>query len=487
MRPVTFNDFRGLDLRRNKEASDPRTLLTSTNIDIRSGGQIVARDGLKKVATLDSESVGLYSANGVLRSVIPCGHSIPGATVGEVLVMYDAIGDSDSVAYPTSVIDRVTAVETIGASAISGVYPYVVIKRTNGTYEHHWIRSAPVPTAGSPPTPSTDPVNTKVSLPFQPGADLLKLQYKLWATDNLNGAVRFSSTLNGPSDWTNEADAGYLPVLQHVSGSRTIRALGYFNGLLVVLFADAIQLWFVDPDPSRHALQRVMNGPGTDTPGATENVLGDLMYFSRGGFRSLKTVIQTGEPREGDVGAKIQALTSEIDTTTATPIALWSQARSQYLCAVGSTIYAYTLSEIAKQKDWSTWVLPFTVDYMVEHNGQLFVRSGDDVYRFDPDQTTDDGTAITWRLRFQYIDLGSKMRKQWNFLRLVQTGTSRVNFYYDARDPSAVMVGPELVNSTQTLDPSYIGLVTESMSIEFTGTGRWQLDSFTLDAAELSW
>lgn len=486
MKPQPYSEFTGYDLRRSKEASDSKSQLVAKNVDVLPGFRVRARDGLKKVAVLDANSVGLYAANGNLRALIPAGNSLPGGTSGETFIMYDAIGDGTI--YALGSILRLAAVETVGASATTGVHPYVVIERTAGVYEHHWIVDVPVPTAGSPPTPSVDPVSTRVALPFTPGPDIIKMSYKVWATDNINGAVWFSSTVNGPTDWRAVNDAGFLPVLQHVSGSRTITGLGYYENNLVVMFADAIQIWHVDVNPALHALLRVLNGPGTDAPGATENVLGDLFYYSRGGFRSLKTVVYTGQLREGDIGSYIQALTSGMDITTYKPVALWSQSRSQYLCAVGTTVFVFTNSPEAKQKTWSIWNLPVPVEYMVEHQGQLYIRSGVNVYRFEPTQITDDGTDITFEFRSQFLSAVPGVHQQINFIDVVQTGTSQIDFYFDPTDDTNYIEGPSVTDSTLAQEKIYVGVMAPSVSVRFTGTvsaSRWTLDSFTLWAQSL--
>jgi hypothetical protein len=51
-----------------------------------------------------------------------------------------------------------------------------------------------------------------------------------------------------------------------------------------------VEIWrvFADPTRSDFGIDKVMDGPGTQAPRSIVNVLGDLFYFSRGGFRSLK-------------------------------------------------------------------------------------------------------------------------------------------------------------------------------------------------------
>jgi hypothetical protein len=57
---------------------------------------------------------------------------------------------------------------------------------------------------------------------------------KLWATDTFDNAVRYSSVVNGPTDWTLPDDAGELPIGGHVSGNRVVTGLGQIESKLAV-------------------------------------------------------------------------------------------------------------------------------------------------------------------------------------------------------------------------------------------------------------
>lgn len=465
---LTYENFRGKDLRKLNVRGDAKTSRIATNLDLTTGGGYRTRDGLVEVCTLHAQSVGLYAVGGFLRSVVPGGHSIQNEQTP--FVLYDPIGDG--VAYPLDTIEKVHVAEIMGASALTGVFPYLSIETVTGRIEHHWIRETPFVASTA--------VSSKIDLPYSPAPALVKHNGRLWSADQVNGAVRFNSIINGPSDWTLEKDAGNLPVLQFATGNRAIHGLGVYNDLLAVFFGDSTQLYEVPANPALHRQRKVLYGPGTTTPNTVQNVLGDLFYFSRGGFRALSIANQIGEFREGDIGAPVQDETKDLSLVQA-PIALWSQTRSQYLCAFGSTIEVFTYSTLNKVQGWTKWELPVTVEYMVELEGVLYIRSGDTVYKFDPEADDDYGTDIDFTLRTQSLDLRDPGReKMIETIHLVQSGACSIKFLVDPRNDNTFVSGPNVSGMTSSLDGIGADLITKALAIEFTGTGSWQFDSYSL-------
>lgn len=474
----------GCDDRATTDTGNPKSIRTAINLDLKTDGTVWERDGMKPIATMDSNSVGLYTVNGVLRSVIPGGHSLRNSQMADgITLAYDAVGDGTIYGFGT-IID-VPSVSSWGADPASGVYPYIVIKRSNLTYEHHWITHVPVPTTnGAPPPPylpSNTAVNTKVSLPFPPGASILKLQSKIYGIDNTNGVLRFSSTANGPSDWTLQSDAGFLAVLQNVTGDRNMTALGFYDTQAAVFFSDSIQLWQLYADPGRDELVRVLPGPGTIAPRAVSNVRGDTFYFSRGTVSSLRKVARTGQLQDGDIGAPIADTTRQY--TGVTPIAIWSQTRSQYIIAFGTNVWLYTTSPVSKVTGWTQWQLPVTVDFMVELDGQLYIRSANTLYRMTAGYA--DGTSFTFQP--QFITCGnSKLRKLFSTMSVSMFGAATITFLDDVRDPTITDAGFTADGVTGPLDDIYVGITTEAICPQFTGliganpNQKFKLDGFNL-------
>lgn len=462
-----FDGWDGLDNRAFLDNNDPKTLRVATNVDLLSDGSIVGRDGLRLVATIDSQSVGLYSVGGWLRAVITAGQSKPASAQGTVPIIYDAVGDGTT--YGPTTISRVSSVSSWDADSATGIYPVIMLQRNTGVYELHWIKDTPVPAVnGAPPppyVPSTDPVSTKVSLPFKPGETLLKIQEKMCVVDNTNGAVWFCSTVNGITDFTTPADAGFLPVIRHATGDRTIQGLSFYDDLMAVCFSDSIQLWQMHPDPAQMQLTRVLNGPGIQYPGSLANVRGDLYYFSRGTFSALRRSSFNGQLMHGDIGAKVAQDTAAFTTR---PIGLWSQARSAYYCFFGNEVWRYLTSTEAKKTGWTRYTLPtgIVVTDAVEHLGQLYVRSGNSVYRFEANYA--DGSTYTVETHFLDFDAPSEV-KFVTTMDFSGTGTPSVYCLPDMRDPTISEKLCTLDGTTSSMFDVAILEHSEAPSFRFTG------------------
>jgi hypothetical protein len=386
-------------------------------------------------------------------------------------------------AYPTGALKALHAVELMGVDSRQGGWPYIVVERyrepgnpSAGTYyEHHWIKRLATSTA-LPPL-------TYITLPFSPGRTLAKSTGRLFAGDAANGVVRFSSIQFGPSDWNTEGDAGFLPTLSHVAGRRDAQGLGFYDGQLAVIYADSVQLWALAADPAEMALSRVLYGPGTEQPLTVANVLGDLFYFTAGGFRSLRTQTISGKIQEqDDIGGDIVELTKN---ETARGIALWSQKRGQYLCAFGSRVYAFRYAPQLKVRGWTTWELGVPVDYMLESAGVLYIRSGNTLYRFNPEH--EDGSTFTLETQF----LGGKdtyARKRFDWLEAMQQGTSKVRFFVNPRNTDHYLNGPTIKGSTTTVDHIPVGALTQAIRVRFQGdAGRWNLGQIALRFTDTRW
>ncbi len=473
MPTITYEKFTGKDLRRLASRSDMASARVATNLDLTTGGGYRTRDGLVRVTELIPESIGLYTIGGFLRSVVPGGQGLQSPQNSYVL--YDPIGKG--VAYPLDQVVKLHSAQPIGASALVGVFPYVGLELESGVIEHHWIREYPVD--------ATDPVNSFVSLTFAAGTPLTKMNNRMWAADQANGVVRFTSIGGGPADWITADDAGFLPVLQHATGTRLITGLSFYNELLAVFFGESIQLYSVPADPDQHILTKTLHGPGTSNPNTVQNVVGDLYYFSRGGFRSLSIANSVGEFREGDIGARIQEETDALSLTPA-PVSLWSQARSQYITAFGTTVEVYTFSPLGKISGWTKWELPVAVEYMVELEGVLYIRSGNIVYKFDPTSDNDLGVKIPFALTTQFSDGKDTDRyKMFDTIALTQSGTCSIRYLTDPRRSSVFVNGPTISGDTSSLDSIGCDITSKELALQITGNGAWHFDAWSLRSRTL--
>ena len=468
---VVVGDFVGLDLRRGIDASIPNTLREATNLDLTTGGGLRSRAQLRPYATVDATSVGLYVANGFLRTAVP----VPASdtfTNPPPGMRYDWFSNQAAGGNSGAPL-QMTGVQ------VWNRVPYIVVRKyldplntsLGFTYEHHYtpeVSSYSIASIGK----------THVTTPFTPGPYLFAMSRKLIAHDSSTNDVWYSSSINGPTDWSNSGDAGYLPVSQHLNGDPEVRGFSYFGSKLAVFFRDAVQLWSFFTDPADNEVSDIIGGAGTEQSGSIVNMMGDSLYFAQGGFRSLSVVVASGQAQDGDIGVNIQAETSQLDLSNVQLVSLWSSSRAQYMCAIGTTMYVFTNSTQAKVQGWTKYTLPFSISHMVEFRGRVYVRSGNTIYVFDP--TFNGESNYAWTARFPYLYAGEPGRKkQWIAYETQQSGTQNLTIYPNVRNEAITYSGPTVTGSTIGVNHIPLAIVSDAISPKMTGTGTWQMDGFS--------
>jgi len=479
-----MENFGGLDLTAIRSVAKPNSLRDAKNVDLTAFNTVKARDGLRKIATLHPQSVGLYAANGFLRSVIPSG-SAAYKQFQPAEVFYDRIGDSILNDFPSRTFDaagtlisgiaRLHDTLTYEVDRDSFGIPYVVIEMWNGEIHHHYLDYDKA-------TPINDPINSRIGLGFTAAPGLIKIKEKIYAPDKLNGSVHFSAAVK-PRDWTTAGDAGFIAVGRSATGDRTVTGLSMHNDKLIVAFPDSVQIWNVEPNQNLNGLIQAIQGPGTQFGKTLKNVVGDVLMYTDGGFRSLASATVENELREGDIGSFIEPLTRNETASADNVQAIWSQARAQYLCAfngIGNTsrVYAFKRLPARKVAGWTYWDLPIRVDYWTELNGDLFIRSGDDVYKMEKECVEDDGQDVNWRVetqRFGSQQVGSM--KRWDWFDIIQTGTSKASMLLDINAPTETRIA---TITDSTLDEGWVPMMdrSQTLGMVFDGTGAWELESF---------
>jgi len=483
--------FLGIDRRIRQTDADLNTFYTATNVNITIGGRIERRDGLKKHAIVPQGTIGLYSIAGKLRVAGPSGNSLSLQMPPNISL--DEFGDSNTDVTPLTRYTRVSDYTDWDAAPTTGAQPYLVLETTSGQYIHHWINKIP----DNP----TDAVATLIQLGFDSGADIEKLQGKLWSANKFSGTVHHSSTVFGPAVWDETIapdDAGFISPLEHASSDPLITGLKVHQGKLLVVYDDAIQVWKVDPDPKLNQYLTSYDGPGTKVFESFRTVIGDVFYFSLGGFRSLATQTVTGELREGDIGTTIQELTNDFRKAVNGDVrALWSQARSQYICIFNdtdtgtSTAFVYTHVPTFGISGWTQWELPLIAEYIVEHDENLYIRSGNTIYQFDPTYEWDDvgdvPLDVTGTIVIQFVTAGARRRpKQWLALDIVQEGSCDITLLPDPRDRNIEMpIAFNIDGSTQDMGSIPINAFAYSIAIRLEAKLPWEFGALDINVSVL--
>lgn len=260
----------------------------------------------------------------------------------------------------------------------------------------------------------------------------MKQSQKIFAAGTDGTTVRYCKT-GDPRDWTAVTDAGFLLVGLYARGSDQVTALGlYGNRSLVVFFSDNSQLWATDPNPTNMSLTWNIEGVGTIFAKAHGPVSHDLFFLAQTGFRSASVQQLTNNVQEADIGSAIDSLVRADFATTDDPIAMYYPKLGQFVCFNGNRAWVYSFSRASKLSAWSKYTFPFTVDDACVLNQELYVRTGNDVYKLT-DAVTKDGVSSIPRVDvLMYFQDGKRpgVSKMFTGLDVIGTGTPTISYQF---------------------------------------------------------
>lgn len=364
-----------MDLRKGPAVSDANRLQVLSNGYITTGLAIAKRPGLTKIATLESGTKGLYAANGVLNTFY-CGA--------------DEITHANTLFKANRLINSNLAVTKVHYATMYQGYIYVVVTHSDGSIRHHYLDSSTATLIPDSNCPNT--------------VACIKMASKIFAVGKNGDVVRYCKT-GDCRDWSASDDAGFLPTGLNAQGDREANALGIYKKSLVVMSADSAQIWAVDPDPNAMGLEDTVANVGSSFPRTVCNVSGDLYFLSDYGFRSITTVAYTDNLADVDIGSPIDTIVREkLKNTTDTPQSFYFYGTGQYVTCIGKQLYVYSVSQTAKVKAWSLYVLPEEVDNVAQLGQDMYLRCGDTVYKLDSESYTDDGQQFETRIQIPYMD-----------------------------------------------------------------------------------
>ncbi|MDE2468569.1 MAG: hypothetical protein KGL35_07465, partial [Bradyrhizobium sp.] len=202
---------------------------------------------------------------------------------------------------------------------------------------------------------------------------------KIYAINN--GQVNFCATDN-PTDWSTPSDAGFLPIDMQAVSDQVATGLGMYRGNLVVLMPSGIQIWQIDPDPSKMALLDYLNGYGTPYQRSHYSTVDDLYFLSPLGIRSVSVSAGTANMNGGDIGTPIDKIVQTYLETVPTgfdPIGYYYAGMGQYwlIADVGgssTTVYVLTQSQVAQLSEWSQYVFPVAITDVTTLDGVMYIR-----------------------------------------------------------------------------------------------------------------
>lgn len=420
MGQITFDRFDlGIDLRKGASVSDANRLRDMKNAYVTTGLATEKRPGLTKVTELTPGTVGLSTAFGYFVTF----YERPHGDVSTIAHTDPRFLASKLVRPVGSVLPPLTDINFVdvfnGAMYVSAAHGSPAVSA------HHYLDNG------------TDTYVADANCPHT--AAVIKLASKIFAVGaGIGDVVRYCKT-GAPRDWTTANDAGFLPTGLNSRGDRKTNALGTYQKKLVALSKDGAQVWVVDPDPTLMKLDDAVENVGTSFPRTVANVAGDLHFLSDYGFRSITTLQLTSNLADVDVGSPIDSLVRpETKVPGVAPKSFYFYGTGQYICAIGNRLFVYSISRTSKIAAWSQYFLPMPVDAFTELGQELYIRSGNSVYKLDPAAHTDDGTQFEVLIDLPYMDFKKPgAEKQITGVDVVIEGRCEFSIGFDVRDPDA--------------------------------------------------
>lgn len=426
MASIVFNRFDlGIDLRKDAAVSDANRLREMKNAYVTTGLTTAKRPGFRHFVTLEPGTKGLFAALGKLHTFYGVG------TVKHENPMFEA--------HKVAPNDGEKALKDVWYTDVFSNFLYTAVEYEDGSVLHHYLDGA---SAGTQITDANCP-HTKA---------LYKTQSKIFAVGRDGDVVRFCAA-GRPRDWSTSNDAGFIPTGMNARGDRAATAIGLQRGRLAVLTRDSCQLWTVDPDPNNMGLFDTVENVGSTFPKTVANVAGDLYFLSDYGVRSITTQVYTDNLVDEDVGSPVDKMVrqaiEEAERDGVTPKSFYFYGTGQYVLCFGNHLFVYSISRTAKIAAWSHYYISFPVDAVAELGKQLYFRSGDDVYIFDENETTDGGIPFEVVIELPWMDL-----KKPGDLKMIQAvdavleGKAFISLAFDSRNPNART--PEVLVSGNT-------------------------------------
>lgn len=335
---------------------------------------------------------------------------------------------------------------------------------------------------------------------------------KIFAGDN--DIVRFSATTN-PTDWTSQADAGFLPTGLQNYGANPVTALGIYRSNLVVFNSQGLQLWQVDEDPANMSLLDAIP-IGTTYQRALSPVNNDLFFLSPQGVRTIGISVASSNLSAGDVGMPIdmivQAARVWADANGVDPIATYFPSAGQYWLAFPgwpdsgffqnpgtshtTNVFVYTMNRVGEVGAWSRYLFPFVIENFCQNGNDLYIRcntvgqTGSDIVKVDvtamqdfASDTHSRAAYFTGVVQWPWLDFGATgTTKKMDGIDVVATstgGSASISIGYDQSNTSR-MTTPFSI-AADSLPGNFIPIAlmapSFSVSITFSSQYDWQIQA----------
>lgn len=221
-----------------------------------------------------------------------------------------------------------------------------------------------------------------------PGRIALTFKNKVYST---TANLIYFSALNIPTQWGSGDGSGFISISAGDSNSDDITALEAYQNFMAIFAREAIQIYFMDPDPAQNAQIQTLHNTGTRAPkSALAYGSNDVFYLSDSGVRSLRARDSSNAAYVNDVGTAIDPVLLEFlatltDEQIENAVAVLEPESDRYWMAVGDRIWVFSYFPGGKISAWSWYEPGFEISDFARTGGRLYARSGDTIYLYGGD------------------------------------------------------------------------------------------------------
>lgn len=409
MPTISYERFEaGLDRRIDKRVADANRLVVLTNAYVTTGRKLRKRPGLIKVAQLETGTKGLAAGPNQLQTFYSGAAPITHANV---------LFKANQVPSPTG-----SDLVSIPAALVFNGLVYAAAKYADGSVTHNYLDGTMPPTVTDPNCPNSE--------------SIVKAAQKIFGPDN--DVVRYCKTDN-PRDWTLANDAGFIASGLRADGDPEAQAVSLFRAQLAIMMIDSVQVWNADPNPAFITLQDNVPGVGTRFKKSPVRLATDTYFLAEQGYRSITVAVLNQNVEDVDVGTPIDELVQPTVGTGIDPRSVYSQLYGQFWSIIGNYAWVYSVSRIGKIAAWSRYEFRVSIDDACAFKGNLYLRSGDDVYRVERTAVTDDGLSIPVRIEMAFVDMKLPgVEKRVHGVDGVIRGSASLQFRYNSADEAFI-------------------------------------------------
>ena len=255
-----------------------------------------------------------------------------------------------------------------------------------------------------------------------------------------------------------------------------------------MIFNDkAFQMWQVDEDPANMAILDAIP-IGCPYYKSGQPVNNDFVFLTEAGIRSMGIAGASTNLQAGQFGKQIDPLVLAAIAGGDVPNALYYPGAGQYWLFFGTEAFVLTMNGGPKDISWSRYVFPSDIDDWTIMGTDLYLRSGDKVWKVDEDTLIDDsgGANVTFngQLWWPYLDFGALgVTKQMIGFDTIVDGEYSVVFGYNQNDDTQVTTAYTVTDGDTLVGdiiPMPIAAPSIQMRLTFTGNTAWEWHASSL-------